>query len=105
MLVESSEGVVWNQIDSYHPDPSEVRTTLESASKIFERDLTTGDLNQMDCISEDGSGGDPFPYARDVSRLDFYSLTDHLNVRGEALNNMGKVGNDYGEGVLPNEWK
>ena len=47
---------------------------------------------------EDGSGGDPFPYARDVSRLDFYSLTDHLNVRGEALNNMGKVGNDYGEG-------
>ncbi len=41
MLVESTEGVVWNQIDSYHPDPSQVRTTLESASKIFGRDLTT----------------------------------------------------------------
>ena len=64
-----------------------------------------GDLHSHTGISEDGSGGDPFPYARDVSRLDFYSLTDHLNVRGEALNNFGKVGNDYGEGTMPSEWQ
>ena len=67
--------------------------------------LYWGDIHSHSGISEDGSGGDPFPYARDVSRLDFYSLTDHLNVRGEALNNMGKVGNDYGEGTLPGEWR
>ena len=67
--------------------------------------LYWGDIHSHSGISEDGSGADPFPYARDVSRLDFYSLTDHLNVRGEALNNMGKVGNDYGEGTLPSEWR
>ncbi len=64
-----------------------------------------GDLHSHTGISEDGSGGNPFPYARDVARLDFYSLTDHINVRGEALNNFGKVGNDYGEGTMPNEWR
>ncbi|MGH9673929.1 MAG: DUF3604 domain-containing protein, partial [Bryobacteraceae bacterium] len=64
-----------------------------------------GDIHSHTGISEDGSGGDPFPYARDVARLDFYSLTDHLNVSGDALNNFGKVGNDYGEGTLPNEWQ
>jgi Protein of unknown function (DUF3604) len=80
-------------------NPINVVTSQEKTS------LYWGDIHSHSGISEDGSGGDPFPYARDVSRLDFYSLTDHLNVRGEALNNMGKVGNDYGEGVLPNEWK
>ncbi len=42
MLVETRHGVAWNQIDSYHPRPEQVQTTLASASKIFERDLTEG---------------------------------------------------------------
>lgn len=40
VMVETDDGVVWNQIDSYHPSLEDVRDTLVGASRVFARDLT-----------------------------------------------------------------
>lgn len=42
-----------------------------------ERRIYWGDLHSHSHYSWDGVGRDPYEYARDISNLDFYSLTDH----------------------------
>ncbi|MDO8588889.1 MAG: DUF3604 domain-containing protein [Armatimonadota bacterium] len=47
-----------------------------SAGTVEER-LFWGDLHAHSEVSKDGMGEEPFRYARDVSLLDFFALTDH----------------------------
>ncbi len=77
---------------------------IEATISEKKHNIYWGDIHSHTGISHDGSGADPYPYARDVSRLDFYSLTDHIMVNNPALRNMGKVGNDYGEGTTAEDW-
>lgn len=64
-------------------NPSRV-VAREPAEQLF-----WGDLHSHAEASFDGVGQHPFEYARDVARLDFYALTDHVEVwpagRWEAL--------------------
>jgi hypothetical protein len=41
-----------------------------------------GDLHIHTALSHDGQGGDPYPYARDVSGLDFAASADHWESMG-----------------------
>ncbi len=43
-----------------------------------------GDIHIHSGLSSDGQGPDPFPYARDVSGLDFAAVTDHIEGMGKT---------------------
>ena len=42
ILITGDDTAVWNQVDSYHPDPATVQQTLAEASRRVERDVTDG---------------------------------------------------------------
>ncbi len=55
-----------------------------------------GDLHSHSEVSKDGIGANPFTYARDATRLDFFAETDHADDDGRG---------SPGEGIRPEEWE
>ncbi|MEP7310343.1 MAG: DUF3604 domain-containing protein [Acidobacteriota bacterium] len=53
-----------------------------------------GELHSHSSISADGIGIDPFPYARDAARLDFFAATEHAD----------DDGNPRGNAIRPEDW-
>ena len=64
-------------------------TAVEPALKIY-----WGDLHSHSRFSWDGVGGDNFEYARYVSGLDFYAMTDHSRTPRDG----------YTRGLSPSTW-
>ncbi len=58
-----------------------------------------GDIHSHSAISVDGAGRHPFEYARDVSRLDFYALSDH------SRSSKGGPFNPLDLGITDAEWE
>jgi Protein of unknown function (DUF3604) len=58
--------------------------------------LYWGDLHSHSDVSKDGIGANPFAYARDAARLDFFAETDHADDDGRG---------SPGEGIRPEEWE
>src|SRR5262249_11057883 len=54
-----------------------------------------GELHSHSSISADGIGKDPFTYARDAARLDFFASTEHAD----------DDGNPRGDAIRPEEWQ
>ena len=58
--------------------------------------LYWGDLHSHSEVSKDGIGTNPFAYARDATRLDFFAETDHADDDGRG---------SPGEGIRPEDWE
>ena len=64
--------------------------TIEPQRKTY-----WGELHSHSSISPDGIGTDPFPYARNAARLDFFAATEHAD----------DDGNPRGVAIRPTEWQ
>ena len=77
VFTPESEGVIRIQASAR----DELFKALSNPMQVFavepEQQIYWGDLHSHSRYSHDGVGRDPFTYARYVTRLDFYAMTDH----------------------------
>jgi hypothetical protein len=66
-----------------------------------------GDLHSHSSISADGIGNDPFSYARDSARLDFFASTEHADDDGIMPPQPGSTAArpEWANAIRPEDWQ
>jgi hypothetical protein len=84
-LLLKGAGLYQYRINHVGGSAGKVSNVMEVTPEMPAEQIVWGELHSHCYRSGDGAGMGPFEYARDVSALDFYSLTDHTSDTPESL--------------------